>query len=102
MQEIHITCKLTSLLPDTVPFSLAPSKPARYFSDPLSEGSVCSERPTAGFRGAGGRAYLSAYGPGINGLVLPAGVFASLQAQGQSWGMSGVSELLLFMHTLPR
>lgn len=39
--------------------------------------------------------------PGCNGLVLPADIFISVQVQGQIVLMSGISELLLYKHTLP-
>ena len=48
-----------------------------------------------------GQGYLNVYIPGYNGLVLPADIFISVQAQGQILLMSGVSELLLYTHTLP-
>lgn len=41
------------------------------------------------------------YMAGCDGLVLPADMFISLQAQGQILVMSGVSVLLLSLHTLP-
>lgn len=43
MQELHVTCDRLSLLPETMSFCLASSKPAHYFSVPLSEGIVYSE-----------------------------------------------------------
>lgn len=43
LQEIHMTCKHTLFLPETMLSSLASSKPACYSSVPLSEGFVCSE-----------------------------------------------------------
>lgn len=47
------------------------------------------------------QAHPQVYMAGCDGLVLPADVFASLQAQGQILVRSGVSVLLLSLHTLP-
>lgn len=48
-----------------------------------------------------GQGYLSVYIPGCNGLMLPADMFISVQVQGQILLMNGISELLLYTHTLP-
>lgn len=47
------------------------------------------------------QAHPQVYMAGCDGLVLPADVFTSLQAQGQILVRSGVSVLLLSLHTLP-
>jgi len=105
MQEIHVTCDHLSLLPETMSFCLVSSKTAHYFSVPLflKAWSTVSD-PLLVFAELcreEGQGYLNVYILGCNGLMLPADIFISVQVQGQILFMSGICELLLYIHTFP-